>query len=275
MNQHHIVHVPAITRHLQFPLHEMVQRVQIDVGKKLTRQIAYGQTLAFPAVLQRLVLGQAVPRIRRTAYKCGLQRVSKNNQVHEKPAQVRVGYSRPPTTVQSRRFVKGKQEQSKRYLKAKSKVARLHEKVANQRRDWLHKVSRDLADRYQYVFVEDVNLNKMASELEHGKTVGDQGFGLLRQYLAYKTNLVKVPANNTSKMCHHCGNVNPEVVLGVKRWVCPVCSTQHDRDVNAAQNILYLGVKRTLGREPTEVLNNARLQNRECPKPSAELSAVS
>lgn len=177
--------------------------------------------------------------------------------------------------VQSRRLVKGNETQSHRYQKAKLKVARLHEKVANQRRDWLHKVSRDLANRFQYVFVEDVNLNKMASELEHGKTVGDQGFGLLRQYLAYKTNLVKVPANNTSKMCHHCGNINPQVVLGVKQWVCPVCNTQHDRDVNAAQNILYLGVKRTLGREPTEVLNNARLQNRECPKPSAEFSDVS
>ena len=177
--------------------------------------------------------------------------------------------------VQSRRFVKGKDVQSKRYYRAKSKVARLHEKVANQRRDWLHKVSRDLADRYQYVFVEDINLTKMSSEEEHGKVVSDQGFGMLRQYLAYKTNLIKVPAQYTSKTCNVCGNVNPEVVIGVKRWVCPVCSTQHDRDINAARNILYLGVKRTLGREPSEVLNNARLQNRECPKPSATNVAVS
>ena len=161
--------------------------------------------------------------------------------------------------IQSNRFVKGKETQSHRYQKAKLKVVRLHEKVANQRKDWLHKVSRELANKYQYVFVEDVNLNKMASELEHGKTVSDQGFGLLRQYLSYKTNLVKVPANNTSKMCHHCGNINQSVVLGVKQWVCPVCNAKHDRDVNAAQNILYLGVKRTLGREPTDVLKNAQV----------------
>lgn len=177
--------------------------------------------------------------------------------------------------VQSRRFVKGKQEQSHRYLKAKFKVARLHEKVVNQRKDWLHKVSRRLANAYEYVFVEDINLQKMSSELEHGKTVGDQGFGLLRQYLSYKTNLVKVPAQYTSKTCSVCGNVNPEVVLGVKQWVCPVCATEHDRDINAAVNILSIGVKKTLGGGPAEVLNNARLQNRECPKPSAELSAVS
>lgn len=177
--------------------------------------------------------------------------------------------------VQSRRFIKGKQEQSKRYLKAKLKVARLYEKVSNQRRNWLHKVSRELANKYEYVFVEDINLQKMSSELEHGRTVGDQGFGLLRNYLSYKTNLVKVPAQYTSKTCNVCGNVNSVVVLGVKRWVCPVCNATHDRDINAARNILYLGVKRTLGREPSDVLKNARNQNRESPKPSAGLSAVS
>lgn len=177
--------------------------------------------------------------------------------------------------VQSRRFVKGKETQSHRYQKAKLKVARLHEKVANQRRDWLHKVSRELANKYEYVFVEDINLQKMSSENEYGKTVGDQGFGLLRQYLSYKTNLVKVPAQYTSKTCNVCGIVNNDVVLGVKRWVCPVCATEHDRDINAARNILYIGVKKTLGREPPEVYKNARLQNRECPKPSVELSAVS
>lgn len=161
--------------------------------------------------------------------------------------------------IQSNRFVKGKNEQSHRYQKAKLKVARLHEKVANQRKDWLHKVSSALANKYQYVFVEDINLQKMSSELEHGKTVGDQGFGLLRQFLAYKTNLVKVPAEYTSKRCNTCGNINQSVMLGVKHWVCPVCNTKHDRDVNAAQNILYLGVKRTIGREPTDVLKNAQV----------------
>lgn len=161
--------------------------------------------------------------------------------------------------VLSNRFVKGKQEQSKRYLKVKSKVARLHEKVANQRKDWIHKVSRDLANKYEYVFVEDINMQKMASEKEHGKTVGDQGFGMLRTYLSYKTNLVKVPAPYTSKTCYVCGFVNNDVVLGIKEWVCPVCNTKHDRDVNAAINILSIGVKKTLGREPSEVSKNAQV----------------
>lgn len=78
----------------------------------------------------------------------------------------------------SKKFVKGKPEQSQNYCKAKYKVAKLHEKVSWQRQDWLHKVSYDLAQKYQYVIVEDISLQSMA-QMYHGKAVGDQGFGML------------------------------------------------------------------------------------------------
>ena len=156
----------------------------------------------------------------------------------------------------SKKFVKGKQEQSQNYYKAKNKVAKLHEKVANQRKDWLHKLSYDLAQKYQYVIVEDVNLQTMA-KMHHGKSVGDQGFGMLRSMIAYKTTLVKVSAKNTSKTCHICGYVNPEVILGVEQWKCPICSSEHDRDINAALNILNKGVTSLgiVGRERAEITN--------------------
>ena len=154
----------------------------------------------------------------------------------------------------SKKFVKGKTEQSKNYLKSKYKVAKLHEKVSWQRQDWLHKVSYDLAQKYQYVIVEDINLQNM-SQKYHGKVVGDQGFGMLRNMIAYKTTLVKVSANNTSKMCHNCGYINPNVVLGVEQWKCPVCSSEHDRDINAALNILKRGVQHIVGRERAEITN--------------------
>ena len=141
----------------------------------------------------------------------------------------------------SKKFVKGKQEQSQNYYKAKYKVAKLHEKVSWQRQDWLHKLSYDLAQKYQYVIVEDINLQSMA-QMHHGKAVDDQGFGMLRNMIAYKTTLVKVSAKNTSKTCHTCGYINPKVVLGVEKWKCPVCSSEHDRDINAALNILNKGV---------------------------------
>lgn len=158
--------------------------------------------------------------------------------------------------LMSKKFVKGKQEQSQNYYKAKYKVAKLHEKVAWQRQDWLHKLSYNLAQKYQYVVVEDINLQSMA-QMHHGKAIGDQGFGMLRSMIAYKTTLVKISAKNTSKACHTCGYVNPKVVLGVEKWECPVCSTEHDRDINAAKNILNKGVT-SLGiipGEPGEIIN--------------------
>lgn len=158
--------------------------------------------------------------------------------------------------LMSKKFVKGKQEQSKNYLKVKYKVAKLHEKVAWQRQDWLHKLSYDLAQKYQYVIVEDINLQAM-SQMHHGKVVGDQGFGMLRSMIAYKTTLVKVSAKNTSKTCHICGYVNPKVTLGVEQWKCPICSSEHDRDINAALNILNKGVTSLglVGRERAESTN--------------------
>lgn len=158
--------------------------------------------------------------------------------------------------LMSKKFVKGKQEQSQNYYKAKYKVAKLHEKVSWQRQDWLHKLSYGLAQKYQYVIVEDINLQAMA-QMRHGKAVGDQGFGMLRNMIAYKTTLVKVSAKNTSKTCHTCGYVNPKVVLGVEHWKCPVCSSEHHRDINAALNILSKGVTSLgiVGRELSESTN--------------------
>ena len=156
----------------------------------------------------------------------------------------------------SKKFVKGKQEQSQNYYKAKYKVAKLHEKVSWQRQDWLHKLSYELAQKYQYVIVEDINLQSMA-QMHHGKTVGDQGFGMLRNMIAYKTTLVKISAKNTSKTCYTCGYVNPKVVLGVEHWKCPICGENHDRDINAANNILNKGVTSLgiVGRERAEITN--------------------
>ena len=138
----------------------------------------------------------------------------------------------------SKKFVKGLEIQSNNYLKQKQKVALLHEKVANQRKDWLHKLSRKICDEYETVVVEDTNLQTMA-KMHHGKVVGDQGFGMLRKMISYKGHLEKVNPKNTSKTCHICGFVNEKVVVGVNEWECPNCGAKHDRDINAALNILH------------------------------------
>ena len=154
--------------------------------------------------------------------------------------------------MMSKKFVKGLLKQSNNYEKEKYRVAKLHEKIANQRKDWLHKLSREICNNYENVFVEDINLQRMASNLHHGKVVGDQGFGMLRTMIAYKGHLYKVNPKNTSKTCHNCGKVNEKIVVGIEKWTCPSCGETHDRDINAALNILYKGI---VGRERAENTN--------------------
>ena len=158
--------------------------------------------------------------------------------------------------IMSKRYVKGLSEQSQGYEKAKRKVALIHEHIAWQRKDWLHKESRKLVNQFETVVVEDINLQIM-SKMNHGKVVSDQGFGMFRQMIAYKGHLEKVNPKNTSKMCHTCGYVNPAVKVGINYWKCPVCSTEHDRDINAALNILskYVTSRSIVGWELTESTN--------------------
>ena len=159
--------------------------------------------------------------------------------------------------IMSKRFVKDLETQSSNYYKQKQKVALLHERVANQRKDWLHKLSRQICNEYETVVVEDINLQTMA-KMNHGKVISDQGFGMLRNMIAYKGNLVKVNPKNTSKMCHCCGYVNPKVKVGVNYWECPNCSAKHDRDINAALNILHkwnTTSQSIVGRERAEITN--------------------
>lgn len=158
--------------------------------------------------------------------------------------------------IMSKRYVKGQEIQSSGYERAKSKVAKLHERVSWQRKDWLHKESRKICNEFQTVVVEDINLQTM-SKMNRGKVVGDQGFGMFRQMIAYKGELVKVSPKNTSKTCHVCGYINPKVKLGVNQWKCPICSSEHDRDINAALNILskYMTSRSIVGRGPSEITN--------------------
>jgi putative transposase len=158
--------------------------------------------------------------------------------------------------IMSKRYISGSENQSSNYEKAKRKVALLHEHVSWQRKDWLHKESRKLCNEFQTVVVEDINLQTM-SKMNHGVVIGDQGFGMFREMVAYKGELVKVNPKNTSKTCHVCGFVNPKVKVGINYWKCPVCSTEHDRDINAALNILskYVTSQSIVGWELTEIRN--------------------
>ena len=139
---------------------------------------------------------------------------------------------------------------SNNYEKQKLKVAKIHEKITNQRKDFLHKLSYNFANQYDYVFVEDINLQSIAQFGHLGKSTNDNGFGMFRTFLAYKMaekGKIFHKINKwfaSSKICSICGCYHPELVdsLRVRTWKCPDCNTEHDRDINAANNIRNKGM---------------------------------
>lgn len=139
---------------------------------------------------------------------------------------------------------------SNNYHKQRLKVAKIHEKIANQRKDFLHKLSYDFANKYDYVFVEDIDLKSIAQFGHLGKSTNDNGFGMFRAFLTYKmTNRGKIFHKidkwfPSSKTCSVCGCYHPELVnsLSVREWTCLDCDTIHNRDINAAINIRKRGM---------------------------------
>jgi len=133
------------------------------------------------------------------------------------------------------------------YNKQKIRVAKLHEKVANQRKDFLHKLSSTITKSHDVVCIEDLNMRNMAQCLNFGKSVSDNGWGMFTQFLAYKLSdqeklLVKIDKwFPSSKTCHVCGKINSELKLNDRSWTC-TCKTTHDRDWNAAINIRTAGL---------------------------------
>lgn len=136
--------------------------------------------------------------------------------------------------------------------KTKAKIAKIHRHIANQRKDFLHKESLKIANSYDLVCVEDLNLRAMANKgFGNGKVTLDNGYGMFLFYLEYKLHdrgghLVKVGKwYPSSRICSSCGHKADDVVtdLSIRKWICPVCGSVHDRDINAAMNILNEGLK--------------------------------
>ena len=142
------------------------------------------------------------------------------------------------------------QKGSKNRDKQRIRVAKLHEKVSNQRKDFLHKQSRQITNACDCVCIEDLDMKAMSQSLNFGKSVMDNGWGMFTAFLKYKLEeqgkrLVKVDRFfASSQICNICGYKNPETKnLAVRAWDCPQCGKHHDRDVNAAINIRNEGMR--------------------------------
>ena len=145
------------------------------------------------------------------------------------------------------------QKDSKNRSKQRIKVANLHEKVANQRKDFLHKQSRQIVNAYDCVCIENLDMKAMSQSLNFGKSVTDDGWGMFVTFLKYKLEetgkrLVKVNKFfASSQICNVCGYKNTATKnLSIRAWDCPECGAHHDRDINAAINIRNEGMRLVL-----------------------------
>lgn len=145
-----------------------------------------------------------------------------------------------------RRLAK-KAKGSSRRKKAKLKVAKLHAKIADSRRDFLHKLSTRLINENQVIAVESLSVSNMQKNRCLSKSIGDAGWSEFLRQLEYKAHwygrtLVGIDRwYPSSKRCSDCGHTMPKMPLNVREWTCPECGAVHDRDVNAARNILAAG----------------------------------
>ena len=146
--------------------------------------------------------------------------------------------------IQQKIFAR-KQKQSKNYQKQKLAVARIHEKVRNQRLDLHHKVTHKLICENQATSyaIEDLGVKNMVKNRKLAKAINDVGWGQFVTLLTYKANwygknILKVNRFfASSKICSHCHHKLDSLPLSVRHWTCPSCQTQHDRDINASNNI--------------------------------------
>ena len=133
--------------------------------------------------------------------------------------------------------------------KQKLKVAKVHEEVANRRKDFLHKKSRELVNSYDAVIIGDLNMKAMGQCLNFGKSVSDNAWGMFTTFLKYKLEnegklLVRVDQwFPSSKTCHYCGDLNKDLQLSDREWTCQSCGCIIDRDYNATKNIRDEGLR--------------------------------
>lgn len=156
--------------------------------------------------------------------------------------------------ILSRRALVAKKEgrklsDSKNYQKQRIKVAKIHEKIANKRRDFLHKLSTNLIKNHDIICIEDLSSKNLMKNHKLAKSIGDVSWFEFVRHLHYKAdwygkNVVKISRwYSSSQICSDCGFSSGKKPLSVREWTCTNCGSHHDRDINASINILNEGLR--------------------------------
>ena len=142
-------------------------------------------------------------------------------------------------------------EDYKNYQKSKVMVAKYSEKIANQRKDYLHKITTELVRNYDVIVIEDLKTSNMIKNHKLARAIANQSWREIRRQLEYKCNwygkkLIIINPFKTSQICSSCGYDDGKHTLDIREWTCPNCHKTLDRDINAAKNILNNGLEQAL-----------------------------
>lgn len=139
------------------------------------------------------------------------------------------------------RSLSRKKKGSNNWYKQVNRVAKTHLKIKRVREDYLHKVSRQIADSYRYVFLEDLDVKEMVKNKNYSKSISDVSWSKFSNYLEYKTNLIKVDAKYSSQECNSCGHISKENRPNQETFKCIKCSHEGNADFEASLTILKRG----------------------------------
>ncbi len=138
---------------------------------------------------------------------------------------------------------------SNRRERTRKKVAKIHEKIANQRKNTLHQISNEITNRYDTICMENLKVKNMVKNRNLAKSISDSGWSMLVEQIRYKSkwkgkNFLQIGTfEKSSKTCSCCDHINEELTLKDREWTCKNCAATHDRDINAANNIKRFALK--------------------------------
>jgi putative transposase len=168
--------------------------------------------------------------------------------------------------ILNQKYLSRKTKGSNRYEKQKIKVARIYEKITNSRMDLIHKTTTSLIKQFDTIYLEDLNVKGMMKNHKLAKAISDVSWGKFIDILEYKANwndkqVIRIDRFfPSSKTCSKCGWINNNLTLKDRNWICPKCGEKHDRDFNAATNILNEGYRKNISDGTSDYERGAKIR---------------